>query len=88
MDRYLLILLVLVLTVLVIVRWWSIWSVVGSVIIGWTLVHFTFAAFPAPGWDEDAEDWQTIGWPVMIIWCLLVYIFRYATIKRGRQSHA
>lgn len=86
MDRDFLMFLVLVLVALVIIRWWSIWTLTASVLIGWFLIHCLFWAFPlgeASGltWDEDAEEWLSIGWPLMLLWCLTVYFLRRGTVR-------
>ncbi|MFO1488144.1 MAG: hypothetical protein U1F65_06680 [Verrucomicrobiota bacterium] len=54
-------------------------GVVFSILVGWGILAAVYWYFPAPpdslgGWDEDHEEVPRMGWLLMFMWCMLVYI--------------
>jgi hypothetical protein len=70
-------------------------GVIVSILMGWGILAFVYWYFPAPpdspgGWDEDHEDVPRLGWLLMFMWCMFVYIIvnLWSWLKKGENGVA
>ena len=54
-------------------------GVLVSILMGWGILACVYWYFPAPpdslgDWDEDHEEVPRLGWLLMFMWCMSIYI--------------